>query len=216
MHDDTRLICFDLGGVLVETARRWEVGCAAAGVSFRSERHEETSWEHFAEVVDALETDALSWSDYLVQGARALGSVYSPEELGRIHEAWLLGEYPGVEAIVRSLNDANGVVSCCLSNTNRRHWQILESRPARFAAFHALQRRWNSFEMRVRKPHRDIYRRLEVESGVDPSRILFFDDREENVTAARECGWKAEVVDRDGDVAEQIRGHLAAYGVTGF
>lgn len=212
----TQLICFDLGGVLVHTARRWEVACAAAGVPFRPERAADISWPRFAETVSAYEMDALSWIDYLEQGARALGSVYSPEELGRIHEAWLLGEYPGVEGIVRRLNDADGIVSSCLSNTNRRHWQMMEAAPERFPAFHALRRRWNSFEMGVRKPEHGIYRQLEADSRLPGSRILFFDDREENVAAARACGWRAEMIDRDGAVAGQLLGHLAAHGVRGF
>jgi FMN phosphatase YigB (HAD superfamily) len=216
MKEATELICFDLGGVLVETARRWEAACAAAGVAPPAERSSPFPWDRLAPIVDAYERDLLSWSEYLRECATVLDGRHTETELSRIHEGWLLGEFAGVFEIVQRLNATPGVRSCCLSNTNRRHWEIMTSAPERFAAFHALERRWNSFELRERKPDAAIYRAMEQASGVAASRILFFDDREENVEAARACGWRAEPIDRDAPVAGQILAHLRAHRVPGF
>ena len=43
--------------------------------------------------------------------------------------------------------------------------------------------------------------------------ILFFDDAEENVQAARAVGWRAERIDPAGDTARQIAEALAQHGV---
>ena len=185
MSNGTRLICFDLGGVVVETARRWEAACAIAGVPMPPEWRDGFPWDRLTPIVDRFERGALTWAEYLRQCAEALDHRHTPEELGRIHEGWLLGEYEGMAEIVHRLNATPGISSCCLSNTNRRHWEIMEGQPERFLAFHALGRRWNSFELGLRKPEESIYRALERESGLAGSRILFFDDRAENVEAAR-------------------------------
>jgi FMN phosphatase YigB (HAD superfamily) len=210
------MICFDLGGVLVKTAPRWDAACANAGVAMPREWREAFPWDRLAPIVDQYERDALSWDEYLHRTAQALEARHSVEELGRIHEGWLLGEFGEVAEIVRRLNATPGVISSCLSNTNRRHWEIMEREPERYAAFHALTRRWNSFELGLRKPDAEIYRAVESGSGVAAGQILFFDDREENVEAARQRGWRAELVAREGDPAGQIRSRLAAHGIPGF
>jgi FMN phosphatase YigB (HAD superfamily) len=215
-RDGRRLVCFDLGGVIVETARRWEIACAATGVPYRGDPLADERLESFAHAVSAYETDGLSWNEYLVQGARALDGLHTRDELARIHEGWLLGEYAGVAEILRRLNGLDGIECACLSNTNRRHWEIMEGAPERFAAFHLLARRWNSFELRLRKPDPAIYHAVGAESGARPQHILFFDDRAENVEAARACGWKAELIDRDREIARQIRGALTVHGLPGF
>ncbi len=43
------------------------------------------------------------------------------------------------------------------------------------------------------KPDPALYRALESTSGFTPSRIVFLDDRPENVETARQLGWHAFV-----------------------
>jgi HAD superfamily hydrolase (TIGR01509 family) len=43
------------------------------------------------------------------------------------------------------------------------------------------------------KPDPALYRVVESAAGVPPARILFIDDRPENVEAARKLGWQAFV-----------------------
>ena len=68
------------------------------------------------------------------------------------------------------------------------------------------------------KPDEAIYRAFERASGFDgtdgrPEEILFFDDLEENVEAARACGWSSVRVDHTGDPAEQMRRELRERGL---
>ena len=46
-----------------------------------------------------------------------------------------------------------------------------------------------------------------------PGAILFFDDRRENVEAARRRGWNAQPIAKDGDPVPQIRRILRSDGV---
>lgn len=60
----------------------------------------------------------------------------------------------------------------------------------------------------------EIYARFEVLTGLGPSEILFFDDTEENVAAARRRGWQAERVAASHlDPVMQIRQQLCRRGI---
>ena len=43
------------------------------------------------------------------------------------------------------------------------------------------------------KPEEPIYRLMERRMGMPPDRLIFLDDTEANVRAARAFGWRAEV-----------------------
>ncbi len=64
-----------------------------------------------------------------------------------------------------------------------------------YPAFRALLHRGASHLYGLVKPWPEIYRRFTRELGASPGEILFFDDREENVIAARAEGWRAERID---------------------
>jgi FMN phosphatase YigB (HAD superfamily) len=48
---------------------------------------------------------------------------------------------------------------------------------------------------------------------VAPGRIVFFDDVEENVAAARRRGWRGQRILHDGDPIAQVRRHLRDAGI---
>lgn len=57
----------------------------------------------------------------------------------------------------------------------------------------AFDVRFFSCRLRMTKPNPDIYRRVLADLGARASEVLFFDDREDNITAARDVGMKADV-----------------------
>jgi FMN phosphatase YigB (HAD superfamily) len=65
--------------------------------------------------------------------------------------------------------------------------------------------------MRVRKPNDAIYEQAERITGLSGSDILFFDDLEANVTAARGRAWNAVQIAIDGDPVAQVRRHLGRW-----
>jgi putative hydrolase of the HAD superfamily len=50
-----------------------------------------------------------------------------------------------------------------------------------------------SGELSVAKPDPQIYRVVTAKLGVEPAAVVFFDDRQANVDAARAAGWRAEL-----------------------
>jgi putative hydrolase of the HAD superfamily len=216
MRNETiRLVCFDLGGVVVRTCGSWELACSRAGLP----AHEPADRREFEERVraadDRHQLGLFTDEEFFREIARCTGGQYEPEEIARIHEAWLLGEYAGMDRLVAELNARDGLQTACLSNTNHRHWIVMGDTSSRsdFPAFRMLSHRHASHLLGIAKPHPDIYRAFERQTARSGREILFFDDREENVDAARAVGWNAEWIDAAGDTSGQARAHLRRYGI---
>ena len=213
----SRVICFDIGGVLVRICRSWVEACETAGVPVY-----EPEWLAGREavaarslVMQAYQNGAFSTDEYYQRMRGVLSERYTLDEIARIHDAWLLDEYVGVVELVTRLGELPGVTTACLSNTNQRHWDALapsEGLP-RFPAVMALRQRFASHLMRSSKPDAQIFLDFQQQLGADASQILFFDDLEANVLAARSQGWQAETIDPHGDTCQQLQGHLLAHGV---
>ncbi len=205
------IVCFDLGGVVHRICRRWEEACARAGVPVReSERfmaHDLKARRRA--LTDAHQTGRLACDDYWRRTADATGGLYSHVEIERVHAAWLIEDYPGVESLIARLAAAPDILTACLSNTNHSHWVSLKGSPA----VARIRRPLVSHEMRLAKPDPAIYAEAERSLGVAGNRIIFFDDLEENVQAALARGWRAFVVDHTGDTAAQMTRILASMGI---
>ncbi len=214
---DVRLVCFDLGGVIIRICHTWAEGCAAAGLPDRltgqpsGVRREMERWNGIYEL------GGLSAGEFFRGCSESIGGLYSPEELRRIHVAWLLGEYPGMEQLVEELRNGTRVSTGCLSNTNELHWGMMESSlpPPEFRAFRRLEHRHASHLLKLVKPALEVFRGFEDHTGFGAREILFFDDKYENVRAARDAGWNAECVRSNGDPARQIRASLVRRGIVG-
>jgi putative hydrolase of the HAD superfamily len=76
-----------------------------------------------------------------------------------------------------------------LSNTSHSHWTYCISRFGALTtvfSVHAL-----SYRLGAIKPSPQIFRAAAELAGVPPARIFFTDDREQNITAARDAGFDA-------------------------
>jgi putative hydrolase of the HAD superfamily len=218
------IVCFDLGGVLVRICRSWDQACTHARLPYRSPELLATeAWRlRRKEAVDRYQLGSVTAEAYYEQLSRALDGVYSAAEVELIHEAWTLQEYPGALELVRALNQLPGVVTACLSNTNAAHWRRLnnEDGSREYPSVLELQHRLASHLLGCAKPDPAIYTRahaafagLEAAPALSPEQIVFFDDLEENVHAARSQGWTAFQVDHDGDTPAQMRRHLREVGL---
>ena len=215
--DEIRLVCFDWGGVIVRICRSWAQGCAAAGLPVRDGSTEPAHIERRGNAARRFQNGLLNSEEFIRELARSTLGLYSPAEVLAIHDAWLLEEYAGVAGVVRKLTETEGLHTALLSNTNEMHFarQVAgdDGRPADFPTAARLDHHFASHLLGVSKPSPEIYREVERTTGRSPSEILFFDDTEDNITAARSLGWRAELVDHEGDVAAQLRRHLGAHGV---
>jgi glucose-1-phosphatase len=218
---DVRVVCFDLGGVLVRICRSWDQACEQIGLPYRSPSllATESARMRRKAVVDRYQLGALSAGAYHEELSRALDGLYSALEVERIHDAWTLKEYPGALQLVRELNRLAGVTTACLSNTNAAHWRRLanEDGSSEYPSVLELEHRLASHLLGCAKPDAEIYARAQAtffaERPGAPEQILFFDDLLENVEAARAQGWTAFQVDHEGDTVSQMRAHLARAGL---
>ncbi|MBL8991671.1 MAG: HAD-IA family hydrolase, partial [Phycisphaerae bacterium] len=163
------------------------------------------------------ERGELACDAYFERVSASTGGLYAPDEVRRLHESWILGEYEGVSGLIDDLHRA-GIATGVLSNTNASHWRQLtpgDHGPARFPAASKPRHLHASHLLGLAKPSRDIYRAFERLSGFPPASIVFFDDTQDNVRSAADAGWHARLVDHAGDTAAQMRAHLRALGLLG-
>jgi putative hydrolase of the HAD superfamily len=209
MPTSVKLVCFDLGGVLVRIARNWHDAWDRAAID--RPRATDDAWTRHHDLMLRFETGDINEREYLQLAPQIIGGAMTGESIVKVFDAWLLGMYPGAVALIDELN-ARGLKTACLSNTNPRHWNSL----ARLDEYRPLQRlhhRLASHELKVMKPHEQAYRRAEAATGFWGDQVLFFDDKTENVEAARAVRWKAELIDRVDDAVPQIREYLIAHEV---
>jgi putative hydrolase of the HAD superfamily len=202
------VVCFDIGGVLAQICHTWQDAAQVAGVTHGLPLSPSSRLIDLAEI-HTYQSGELSYHEYLA----ALGTHLScsAEDAERVHRGILVVEYPGVDQLEADVRAA-GWTTGCLSNTNEPHWIELID-PARFPTIAGLDFKMASHEVGLGKPDPAIYRAYCERFGVEPSNIVFFDDYEANVTAARQEGWRAHTIDASGDTAAQMRTILEAEGV---
>jgi glucose-1-phosphatase len=216
-----KVVCFDLGGVLVRICRSWDEACATAALPPRGQRQSASpSWpEQLKRLSDLYQRGQLDCDGYYRALSTSLDAAYSREELERIHRAWSLAEYPGSSELVNALNARGDVLTACLSNTNHAHWQRLTGADGRaeYSCVPLLGQRLASHLLGCAKPDPRIYALAHASfAATQPlcaQDIVFFDDLAANVAAARAAGWSAFVVDPTSDTVQQMRSELANLGI---
>jgi FMN phosphatase YigB (HAD superfamily) len=208
------LVVFDLGGVIIRLAAGWEDAHRLAGLS--GEPPTDRAFRALLGDLARRADGSVRATEYYERVAAASGSRYAPDDVRRIGHVWLRGEYDGVGRVFDAL-DAAAVETAILSNTTEDHWSRLapESGVAEFPTVLRARRRFASHLLGLVKPDPAIYRVVERETGHAAERILFFDDLEPNVEAARSVGWTSERIDPDGDPAAQMLDALRRHGVLG-
>jgi len=215
-----RIVCFDLGGVLVRICGTWSEACRVAGLAERDEPSAPDMEEKRRSLAALLEVGRISLDEWAAGVSRAFEGAYSPDEAKCTHHAITLGEYAGALALIDELHEA-GVATACLSNTNHAHWVRLVHHDgvvpltgeSEYPSVARLKKQFASHLLGVAKPDAAIYVQFERLVGLQGPAILFFDDRAENVDAARRRDWRAHRIDPEGDPIAQIREHLRHEGL---
>ena len=203
-----RVLCLDLGGVVVRICRSWEEACERAGVAHDpgiGVRALERAKAQEA-LGDQLHRGVMGFDEYATRMATLLGGP-TVEEITRVHDVIILGDYPGVRELLERLA-SRGVAIACLSNTNDRHWEQMRTTSNAFAA---IRHRHASHLLHLAKPDPQIYEAFERAMACTPRDILFVDDLHENVAAARARGWRALRIDHSVDPVAQIERALASF-----
>lgn len=194
-----KLVCFDLGGVIIRLCPTWQERCHAAGLELRNPE----LWDAFDPKREVLlmqyMTGQLSGSDFANKLSEHIDQLYSPAEIARILDAWLVDEYAGLSQIVDQLHEI-GMDTAALSNTTHEHW----ARMNEFPTVLKLKNLFPSHEIGLHKPDPAIYFHLEKSLCYHGNEILFFDDTQENVDAAIKIGWQAIRIDPTEEPSTQI------------
>lgn len=202
-----RLVCFDWGGVILRHCRSWAEGVRAAGLPLRGNTDSPECQARRKPLGQAHQIGAIGEREFFERLHEAVDRHYSIEELHRIHDAWLIDEYPGVSKVLDRLHANANVQTALLSNTNARHWArhiSSEGRVADFPTAYALRHRHASHLLGLAKPGSEIYSAFEEATGASGAEILFFDDLSDNVATAACFGWRTCLIDHTGDTAAQI------------
>jgi len=208
-----RIVCFDLGGVVVRICRSWQEACAAAGLPYHEDIRDDQLRALRREKNTLLQLGKLTPESYFEEIAATTRGRYTPGQIERLHAAWILDEYPGIGPLIDRLNALDGLRTAILSNTDHYHWSIQMMTLPKFPTPRRISHPHASHLLGLRKPHAEIYRAFERAVPARPTEILFFDDTQENIDAARAAGWTAELIDHTGDTVRQMEQHLRTHGV---
>src|SRR4051812_27606494 len=209
-----RLVCLDLGGVLIRICRNWGEACQAAQLRLPPDFLERAGPHVLAGLADLSRRHEGGRIDEaaFVRGTSELTGL-APQQIVAAMEGWLREPYPGAADLVARLAAHPSTQSACLTNTTPRHWRILTAPGPLNVGLDRLTWPFRSYEIGHMKPSAEIFRHVERVTGLTPGEILFFDDNPDNVAGARACGWRAEVIDPATDPPGQVNQMLARYGL---
>jgi len=202
-----KVVCFDLGGVLVRICTSWPEAMVSAGVFGVLQGGPRLQ---DCPAFDQYQAGEIGEETYLTRLSEHLGGI-GELQAQAVHNGILRESYAGTLRLVMDLESA-GVQTGCLSNTNSLHWQEM-TETDRFPAIARLQTKAASHVERLSKPDPAFYRLFEARAGVRPEEVLNFDDVAEYVDSARSVGWNAVLVDPMGDTAAQMRAEMVTFGL---
>lgn len=174
-----KAIAFDLGNVLVRIHP--ERFFPSLGIS--DIERQQRMRDGVVETVRSYERGALMTYDCLSK----LGELFEYEfEKDAIRRAFamILGDpVPGMDRIIERVSARHALA--LVSNTNPIHIALAESN---VPSLGYLPIRFLSYEMRTLKPEAEYYEKVIRGLALDPQEIVFIDDRQENIDAAKKAG----------------------------
>lgn len=180
-------VYFDLGKILLDFD--FHIACRnLADLLGVSQQHVQTT-VYDSGLEDRFERGELSPEEFNVAVCQAVGVTGNPPPLDKLMDA-LSDMFTPIDAMVGVMQRvrASGRPIGILSNTCHGHWDwvMRQSYDVMDTTFDATIL---SYQVGAMKPSPKIYEIAEAAAGVPPSRILFIDDKQENVDAASARGW---------------------------
>lgn len=180
-------VVFDIGNVLIEwnPERYYD---RVIGVERRKAM--------FAEV------DLHGMNDRVDRGAEFKATIYETadanpkwrDEIRLWHDSWIELATPDIPHSVRLMRAlrARGVPVFALTNFGIGSFAYARTQ---YDFLNEFDRLYVSGEMQVIKPELRIYEMLEEDCGVPPERLIFTDDRADNIAVANSRGWNTHHFD---------------------
>lgn len=182
---DITAVIFDIGNVLIEwqPERYYD---AKIGKANRVKLFAETDVQTANERSDMGEDMGVAIRE------SALKHPEWHDEIIMWHEKWIELAAPDIPHSVRLLRAlrAKGVPVFSLTNFGMETFEVAR---VKYDFLNEFDRQFISGHMKVIKPDPRIYEMVEQDCGLDPSTLLFADDRIENIEAAQARGWQGHI-----------------------
>ncbi|MBM3511799.1 MAG: HAD family phosphatase [Alphaproteobacteria bacterium] len=171
-----RAVLFDLGGVLIETIGTAEI----ARLTGRADGA--AIWRQWlaSPWVQRFEAGRCAPEEFATGFIAEDGFDLAPEAFLASFRGWITHAFPGALDLIAEVGKR--AITGCLSNTNALH---MASNADLRALIAACERRFLSYEIGHVKPDSAIFAHAIAALGLAPAEILFLDDNEPNVAAAR-------------------------------
>ncbi|MGQ7846706.1 HAD family hydrolase [Granulosicoccus sp. 3-233] len=179
-------LVFDLGGVIVELN-----GTPILDAWISGETTSELLWRKWltSESPRSFESGLIGVDEFAEKIVRELSLGVSKEQFIEHFAGLPIGPYPGALELLHSLK--NRYTTSLFSNSNVLHWERKMNEMKLDDAFH---HKFASHLMGKVKPDLDAFQEVERKLGVPSSQILFLDDNQLNVDAAKSVGFIASRV----------------------
>lgn len=180
-----KALLFDLGGIVINIDVRASIAGFAelAGMAIETLQHD----FHADALYHDYECGKLTTAQYFRYLQSRLGIMVSDQQMT---EAWnaMLGDLN--QDTFEAINQVRTQLPCyAFSNTNTAHKEkLFVSYPDVMDLFNSI---YFSCDLGARKPDRIAYQLVAKRLGVEPGKILFFDDSPVNVSGALDAGFQA-------------------------
>lgn len=195
--DELDAVMFDLGGVLVELGGVEQMFDWTRGRLTREEL-----WRRWLLSPGGrlFESGRITPEDFAERMISEFELPVTAEEYLRAFEVWVRAPYPGVTDLLEGLSKVYRLA--CISNTNAMHWPRMRDHMGLGRFF---ERSFVSHETGLVKPDREAFLHAMAGLGCPAERILYFDDSQINVDAARDAGMAAHRVNGVEEIVAILR-----------
>jgi len=180
-------VIFDIGNVLIE---------------WRPERFydrvigEDRRKRLFAEVDLHTMNDKVDLGHPFTETIYATADAYPDwrAEIRMWHDHWIELASPVIDHSLRLMRalQGKGVPVYCLTNFGIGSFEFASGH---YSFLHDFDRHYVSGHMGVIKPDPRIYEMVEQDCGIPPDRLIFVDDRADNIAQAQSRGWRGHLFD---------------------
>ena len=188
-YPDIEFVYFDLGNILVTFDPM--ISCENVAKLFSTTVDEANAAVYGSGLEDRYEHGEVSEAEFLAGVAEALGKSPSNVSLQAFIDAIgnMFQPIESMQQIIKQVRDAGYRIGV-LSNTCFAHWDWVRRQnwPVMEGPFEV---KILSYEIGSMKPDAKIYEAAERQAAVAPEKLLFVDDKQENIDAAIARGWNA-------------------------
>ncbi|MGQ0652606.1 MAG: HAD family hydrolase [Betaproteobacteria bacterium] len=177
----SQVLLFDLGGVLVDIAHYRELRALKSWAGPDGALRE--LWAGCA-ASRALESGCMAAEEFGACAVRELGLSIAPQAFVESFRTWTKEFFPGALELLAELRKSYRIG--CLSNSNALHWAPRFETPFHFS--------YSSHLIGHMKPEAAAFEHVLREQRLEPASVVFLDDSETNVAAARRLGMLAHHV----------------------